>query len=167
MELHEWEDSLTQLEEHCGLPAGFCITLLHESDWAFVIKLHALFEKAVSQLLTTALGRNELSAVFLKMELSNTKTGKLAFVKALRLYPGEHVVFIRGLSELRNKLAHNVENAVNFDIIKYFGHERQLRSKKDARRLANQGLVSVTASTHRTQLPISAPHQIERGIRQP
>jgi hypothetical protein len=128
------DDSLARLERDCDLPRGFCLGLLQESDWSFVIKLHALLESAVSQLLVNAVARKELADVFASLEMSNTKTGKLAFVKALELLPKAHLDFIRALSELRNQLAHRVKN-VSFDLTGHFLRERENR---DARKLADK-----------------------------
>lgn len=133
MDIESFEDSLGRLERDCDLPNGFCLTLLNESDWSFVIKLHALLETAVSQLLVNALARKELADVFASLEMSNTKTGKLAFVKALDLLPKAHLEFIRALSELRNQLAHRVKN-VGFNITEHFSEEREERSTSDARK---------------------------------
>jgi hypothetical protein len=112
-------DSIGRLESDCGLPEGFCVNLLQEDDWSFVIKMHSLLETAVSQLLTNALGRNELADIFAALEMSNTKTGKIAFASALGLLPKQHLDFIRSLSELRNQ-------------------ERQKRSPRDAQKLADK-----------------------------
>jgi hypothetical protein len=137
MDIESLEDSLGRLERDCGLPSGFCLALLRESDWSFVIKLHALLESAVSQLLVNALARKELADVFASLEMSNTKTGKFAFVKALDLLPKAHLDFIRELSELRNQLAHRVTN-VSFNITEYFSRERQKRSTANAQKLADK-----------------------------
>ena len=102
-----------------------------------MIKLHALLETAVSQLLVNALARKELADVFASLEMSNTKTGKLAFVKALELVPKAHLDFIRALSELRNQLAHRVTN-VSFNMTEHFSRERQKRSTADVRKLADK-----------------------------
>jgi hypothetical protein len=48
------EESLEALELDLGLPKGFCVKLIEEDDWSFVIKLHALLENAVSELITRA-----------------------------------------------------------------------------------------------------------------
>ena len=48
------DESLQELELDLGLPKGFCFKLLEEDDWSFVIKLHALLESAVSELITRA-----------------------------------------------------------------------------------------------------------------
>ena len=138
MNIENLEDSLGRLERDCDLPSGFCLGLLHDaSDWSFVIKLHALLETAVSQLLVHSLARKELADVFASLEMSHTKTGKLAFVKALDLLPKAHLDFIRALSELRNQLAHRVEN-VSFTLTEYFSAERKKRSTADARKLADK-----------------------------
>jgi len=137
MNIDNLDDSLARLEQDCDFPSGFCLGLLQESDWSFVIKLHALLESAVSQLLVNAVARKELADVFANLEMSNMKTGKLAFVKALDLLPRAHLDFIRGLSELRNQLAHRVTN-VSLNITEYFSRERQKRSTADARKLADK-----------------------------
>jgi uncharacterized protein YutE (UPF0331/DUF86 family) len=140
MDLENLEDSLDRLERDCDLPSGFCLAFLQkkdESDWSFVIKLRALLETAVSQLLVHALARKELADVFASLEMSHTKTGKLAFVKALDLLPKAHLDFIRALSELRNQLAHRVKS-VSFKITEHFSVERDKRSAADARKLADK-----------------------------
>jgi hypothetical protein len=137
METETLEDSLGRLEHDCGLPNGFCLALLQESDWSFVIKLHALLETAVSQLLVHSLGRRELADTFASLEMSNTKTGKLAFVNALRLLPKAQIEFIRALSELRNQLVHRVKN-VSFNLTEHFSAERRKRSTADARKVADK-----------------------------
>ena len=138
MNIDNLEDSLGRLERDCGLPIGFCLALLRESDWSFVIKLHALLETAVSQLLVNALARKELADVFASLEMSNTKTGKLAFVKSLNLLPKAHLDFIRALSELRNQLAHRVQN-VSFNITAHFSEERKKFTRAAyARKLADK-----------------------------
>lgn len=131
------DDSLDRLERDCGLPRGFCLALQRESDWSFVIKLHALLESAVSQLLVNALAHKELADVFARLEMSNTKTGKFVFVKALDLLPKAHLDFIRELSELRNQLVHHVTN-VSFNITEYFSREREKRSAAHAQQLADK-----------------------------
>jgi hypothetical protein len=137
MEIEKLDDSLARLERDCDLPSGFCLALLHESDWSFIIKLHALLETAVSQLLVQSLGRRELADVFARLEMSNSKSGKLAFVNALRLLPKVQVEFIRALSELRNQLVHRVKN-VGFNLTEHFSAERRKRSTSDARKLADK-----------------------------
>ncbi len=39
---------LSALEIDLHLPSGFVMRLLDEDDWSFVIKLHALFEAALT-----------------------------------------------------------------------------------------------------------------------
>jgi len=138
MEIDQLDDSLGRLERDCGLPTGFCFALLRESDWSFVIKLHALLESAISQLLVHSLSRKELADIFAGLEMSNTRTGKLAFVKALDLLPKRHLDFMRALSELRNQLVHRIKN-VSFDIAAHFLEERKrFTSAADSRKFADK-----------------------------
>lgn len=98
-----------------GEGKAFTLKSRNEDDWSFIIKAHALLEAAVAHLLCKALHKDELLPVFSFLELSNKSSGKIAFVKALDLLDKQDRRFISSLSELRNKLVHNVSN-VNFGL---------------------------------------------------
>lgn len=116
--------AINELETDLGIPSGFYQELVKEDDWSFIIKLHALLEAAITRLLTEIMGLplkayfpkdsdrypGDLSDVFSWLELSNQRTGKIAFVKTLYILDEEQRRFIRSLSELRNKLVHDVQN---------------------------------------------------------
>jgi len=106
---------IPKLESKLGIEKGFFDNLAEESDWAFIIKMHALIEAATSDLLTSYLKYEALNDTFSYMELSNKKSGKMAFVKALGLLGDAERRFISSLSELRNKLVHNISN-VNYHL---------------------------------------------------
>src|SRR4051812_39882911 len=116
---------MDRLEKDCELPQGFHLALLKEGDWSFVLKLHALLEKAVTQLLVHAIGIDSLSRVFSAMEMSNTKTGKIALCKLSTSCPQYILDSFALFLSCANKLMHNVENAVGFDIVAHFSAERQ------------------------------------------
>lgn len=101
---------ISDLEQKICLPRGFCESLIAEDDWSFVIKTHALFEAALSQLLSHHLGKPELLDVLSRLETSNNSTGKLAIAKALGYLEDEERRLIRSWSELRNALVHDVTN---------------------------------------------------------
>ena len=104
-----------RIESEFSLPENFFDELTHQGDWSFIIKLHALFEAATSTLLTKALGREELRSVFSTLELSGYKRGKLEFINKLKLLNKDTRLFIRSLSEERNRVVHNVWN-VNLNL---------------------------------------------------
>jgi hypothetical protein len=102
---------LSELEARIGLPLGFCEGLREEpTDWSFVIKLHALFEAAITQLLVGKLARPELSELVSQMDMGHPRTGKIQMAKALGVLEEEERRFVRYLSMLRNDLVHNVGN---------------------------------------------------------
>ena len=121
----EWDDdtyqtaakSILGVERDLGLPKGFVARLHEEDDWSFVIKLHALVEAATSHLLSEVVD-SRLDDVFSFLELSNKRTGKLAFIGALDLLSKPIRRYISALSELRNVLVHNVRN-VGFEFDSY------------------------------------------------
>jgi len=107
------------IEQEFGLKDGFLLDLGKGDDWSFVIKMHALIEAMVSHLLTHAIGDTRLSEFFERLELSNPRTGKIVVAGMLELLEGPERRFIRLVSELRNRLVHNVRN-VNFDLQTYY-----------------------------------------------
>jgi len=108
------EDSLLQaikeIEKAVGVKTGFLVALLKEDDWSFVIKLHALVEAAITHLLVVASGTERLGNVYALLELSDNRKGKLAFVRGLDLLDSKYRSLIKTLSEVRNKLVHDVKN---------------------------------------------------------
>lgn len=124
-------DLVPLLEQKLGLEPGFFESLDgdDESDWSFIIKVHALIEAAISHLLTEHLGRPELNDVLSRLDMSNKTTGKAGFIEALGLLEKPERRFISSLSELRNKLVHDVRN-VNFDLTEHV--ENMERKEQDA-----------------------------------
>ena len=102
-------------EAQLGVPSGFFERLLHEDDWSFLIKLHALVEAAATTLLVEALNRPELRDQFARVPLSDSEYGKLSLMKSLGIVSAPYRGFIRKLSELRNQSVHNVQHTnLNF-----------------------------------------------------
>ena len=118
--VNEESERITDLEQQLGLPLGFFGGLVKEHDWSFVVKLHALIESTCSLLLrdvfTVSTERFflkeqrtiDLAKQFSWLELSNVRTGKIAFLKGMQLIEKSHISFISSLSELRNRLVHDV-----------------------------------------------------------
>lgn len=103
-----------EMEKELGLTIGFFEKLLKEDDWSFIIKLNALIETAVVFLLVKAIGgKDELKEIFSLLELNNKQTGKVAFLKKMKLLNKESRRFISTLSGIRNKFVHNIKNLDN------------------------------------------------------
>ena len=102
---------IEELERKLGLSPGFVDALLKEDDWSFVIKLHALFESVCTHLLVYHFRESSIHDVVSHLELSNKRTGKVAFSKALGLLGDDARRYISSLSELRNKLVHDVRQS--------------------------------------------------------
>ncbi len=109
------EQAVRDIEARTGVRAGFFDDLKAEDDWSFIIKSHALIEAACAELLTEYVGSRELLDPFSRLELSNKRSGKIAFLKSLNLLNEDERRFVSALSELRNILVHNVKNTV-FDL---------------------------------------------------
>ena len=104
------DKGIIRLQSKLGLPDEFFKNLLEENDWSFIIKLHALLEGACSKLLVFHFNEPKIEKIFLRLELSDTTTGKLAFLKELGLLGSEGLKYIVTLSMFRNKLVHNIQN---------------------------------------------------------
>ena len=104
-------DIIADLEQDLAIPAGFFASLRQEpSDWAFIIKLHALFEAAVTHLLVHYFGKEQLEPIFTNLQMSDVRIGKVAFLNKLELLEKEEIAFIRTLSEIRNQYTHMIRN---------------------------------------------------------
>jgi hypothetical protein len=106
--MNEVDETIARLETALGLTDGFFVGLAKEDDWSFVVKCHALMESACSYLLTAYFDSPAYADIFSRLEMSNKKTGKLAFLRAAGIIVPEEASFIVALSELRNSLVHNI-----------------------------------------------------------
>ncbi len=115
MELLEFA---SEFESRLGIRPGFFNELIRESDWSFVIQLHAFFEACLTHAICLSIGRPELESVISRLDTLNGQYGKMAFVKQLNILDKPQRRFIATLSELRNSLVHNVRN-VDFNFREY------------------------------------------------
>ena len=109
-QIEEQLSCIRDFEARLGVPSGFFERLLHEDDWSFLIKLHALVEAAATTVLTEALNRPELRDLLARAPLSDSEYGKLSMMKVLNIVSSPYRGFMRKLSELRNLAVHNVQN---------------------------------------------------------
>jgi hypothetical protein len=103
-----YDETIAKLETDLGLTDGFFAGLAEEDDWSFVVKCHALMESACSYLLTAYFNNPSYADIFSRLEMTDKKKGKLAFLRATGMIVPEEASFIVALSELRNSLVHNI-----------------------------------------------------------
>jgi hypothetical protein len=111
----EYDKFRAWLNETIGISETFHEGLRDDDDWTFIIKLHAMIEAGLNHLLNHHFDNPLLAATFARLETSDKRTGKIAFVQACDLLPQPCVRFIRALSEVRNLLVHDVRN-FGFDL---------------------------------------------------
>jgi hypothetical protein len=155
-------DSLTRasidIERDLGLPQHFLLDLFkEEDDWSLIIKMHALVEALISHLLMHAIGDPRLLRFFERLELGNVQTGKLVLAGTLELLDQNERRFIRLLSELRNRLVHDIRN-VTFNLHTYIDglDKNQRRSFFEA--------TSYWSSTGTEKLMVSFQNQPKRFV---
>lgn len=120
------KEAAEYLEGDLGLPHGFFFNLMKEDDWSFLVKLQALVETACTYLLVNALAQPSLEDALSRLEVADSKKGKLALIKGLGLLEEKDRKFIKELAEIRNVLVHNVRN-VQFSLGDYL---KRLNSNK-------------------------------------
>ena len=126
--------------ESIGVAESFFKDLIDRGDdWSFIVKLHSLLEAALTDLLLKDLERMELEEILANLEMSNSKTGKLAFAKQLKITTKRGRRFIKKLSELRNELVHRIKNTS-------FSFEYEL-SKDDGGKIASAAKNCVSSAS--------------------
>jgi hypothetical protein len=116
-------DEFTQwVYEKAGISKKLLDSLDDDDDWTFVIKMHGILETALNHLI---LGRLQITGAVPKMadiipqlDTNDRRTGKIAFIKAYDLLPDEACLFVRMLSEVRNRAVHDIKN-FDLDLVKY------------------------------------------------
>jgi len=114
IEFDELAKNVSELEHKLGLPKGFFDQLLKEDDWSFIVKTHSLLDAALTLSISKAMGNEALDDFISSLPLNDSRRGKIALAKALKLIEPITVSLFRQISELRNKLVHNVLQT-NFD----------------------------------------------------
>lgn len=111
-------DEVGDLEPHVGLPQGFCLGLLKDDDWSFVIKIHALIETSLTRLLCAIVEPEPLKELIVTLDVSGGRFSKVTLLKHLNAIQGHEVKAIREISKIRNRFVHNIKY-VGFDLTRY------------------------------------------------
>ncbi|KAA5846511.1 hypothetical protein F2A37_07700 [Pseudomonas chlororaphis] len=105
----------TRLNQTLGSTSEQLIRFLEDTDWAMVIKLHAVIEATVTEVIVAHTNQDALKAVIERLPLSDNQAGKGKIALDLDLITRSQYSFLRKFSELRNNLVHKVEN-LDFDL---------------------------------------------------
>lgn len=115
----EMLEAVKRVEKSLGLKRPFLFALSREDDWTLVIKLHALIEAAIEEVLVARCfasaadneGRDDAAIAGLVGRMPfNGRVSKLSLVKAFRLLDEDHYDFVVTLAEVRNRYAHRPSN---------------------------------------------------------
>ena len=104
------QSNLKMIEKKFNLKEGTIKKIVKEDDWSFIIKSHAIIESSLNFSISHRIGCSALENTISFLDTSNSKTGKVEFAKNMLLLENIDVTYIRKLSEIRNKLVHNISN---------------------------------------------------------
>jgi hypothetical protein len=126
-------------------PDGIATILFSASDdWSFLIKVHALMETAVSQLVATMTVDQRMKPVLEQLSRQRLDQ-KMNYIKAVQILGEKEIQFIRLVGKMRNHVVHDIRN-LDFTFTHYLSEnvndQRQLAqlmpSLTGARRPATQ-----------------------------
>ena len=112
---------VSDFESRLNLPKDFYRNLLKEDDWSFIIKVSALFEAATTHLLAVRFRAPEIETELAFLEQANPRNGKIVLLEKMEAIYKEQASFLAKLANLRNQLAHKIEN-VNFNFDDYISN---------------------------------------------
>lgn len=112
-----YREATARIELKLSIPKNFLSDLEKEDDWGVIIKSHACLEVICNQTLSGYFP-NSLENFLVEMPFWG-KPSKVEMLHSLGIIEQEDRKFLKYLSELRNKLAHDTR-FLSFDIAKYF-----------------------------------------------
>lgn len=99
------------LESRLGIESGFLFKPKRDSsDWSFLVRLAVFIQAALAHAVAHELGRAELEDYCARMNLNARHGGLVALAQQLGVIGTGDVAYIDGVSELRNRYAHRLEN---------------------------------------------------------
>lgn len=114
-----YEELLDSLNSHLPDLISFICNLSNESDWSFVIKMQTVTEAILTNALIEITEEKQIKEIIERLPLADAKIGKIALARNLGLLTAEQHRFIRRMAELRNKLAHDIDET-NFSFSEYY-----------------------------------------------
>jgi len=108
--LKDMSTSIEEFEKDLGLTPKFLDSLLHENDWAFIIKLSALLELVATNILVIKFKNENIEDLLAHLDYANKKSGKIAFLQKMDVITKEQFNVLCNFAELRNKMVHKIEN---------------------------------------------------------
>lgn len=110
------QPAAARIEQKLGLPTGFIQEIVStDSDWAFVVKIHALLETSLADSITEVLRQPGLKKRIAVMGFRQ----KREWAEDLHRLPKSEALFLKAISELRNRLAHEIRNVPGFELASY------------------------------------------------
>jgi hypothetical protein len=116
------------LSDTVGITPSFGKSLDTDDDWTYVIKMHAFLEAALNHLVLGRLKQPLLNDFVTRLETNDRRTGKLAVIKAFNLLTDNAIMFVRLLSEVRNRAVHDIKN-FDLNLTAYIGGLDQQQKK--------------------------------------
>lgn len=113
--------------------AAILSEILAGDDWSFVIKAAALAEAVLTDTIVAHLGEEKLRRLIKRLPLFGEQGSKVSVATDLGIVSKEQRRFIQKVAELRNKIAHGIDEiGFNFGYYISSADEKTLKSWQDA-----------------------------------
>jgi hypothetical protein len=126
--IRQVDESVVKAEQHLEVPAGTISSIWRDPDFIATVKAYAVVEPIVNQLIASCLPQvpvlglgaypllsmmeqqNETFRTFIAALRMEGAAGKLKLAEGLGLLTESQIAFIRAVSRVRHRYAHNVKN---------------------------------------------------------
>ena len=126
-------ESILLAELRLGLPPLFYWQLREiKDDWAFILKLHALFEGALTKLLFEKLAIRKIKHE--RLTPYDSFFSRVELAERLKLVLPEYKKYLLALNHLRNQITHNIR-FINLQLSKYYDSVPESDFRRAAREL--------------------------------
>lgn len=103
-------DEVSELCEKLKLPEAFLERIYDEDEWSFLIKTHALVETSINVAIERSIEDDRVSEFINRLSLSGGSKSKTELLKSLGIITQNEIQFVEGLSQIRNRVVHNIRH---------------------------------------------------------
>ena len=105
-------DVLGEIAADLRLQPKVLIDLPFSDPWSFAIKVNALLEATLTEIILRSLGDPRLEEPIARLNVLGSH-GKIAFCRALGVFDSQDLAFIEALAQVRTRVVHDIRNTAS------------------------------------------------------